>query len=75
MKNLKKYLVVYGLAIIAIGFLYDSLFAGIPPQDPPKIVAEKYNQQVFIADLITKLGLFVTFIGIVFRLISIKESK
>ena len=75
MNNLKKHLIAIGIIIIAIGFLYDLMFAGIPPQDAPIELMEKYKQNAFISDVIIKFGLFVTLIGIVFRIIPSKENK
>lgn len=69
MSNLKKYLFLFGITLFVVGFFYDLLFAGIPPQDAPTHIMEKYNQNAFISDLIIKFGLFVTLIGIVFRII------
>ena len=51
------------------------MFAGIPPQNAPTGLMEKYNHNAFISDVIIKFGLFVTLIGIVLRIISSKENK
>ena len=75
MIKLKKHLFLIGIAIIVIGFLYDLIFAGIPYQDPSSQMLEKYNQNLFISDVIIKFGLLVTIVGIVFKIISFKEKK
>ncbi|WP_284650927.1 hypothetical protein [Flavobacterium terrisoli] len=75
MIKLKKHLFLIGIVIIAIGFVYDLVFAGIPYQDPSPQLLEKYNQNAFVSDLIIKFGLFITLIGIVFKIIPSKENK
>lgn len=75
MCKLKKHTILLGITIIVIGFVYDLMFAGIPPQNAPTGLMEKYNHNAFISDIIIKFGLFVTFIGIVLRIISSKENK
>ena len=75
MISLKKYLFLIGIAIIIIGFLYDLLFAGIPYQDPPPELLEKYNQHLLVSDIFIKIGLLITLIGIVLRMFHRKKNK
>lgn len=75
MIKLKKYLFLLGITIIVIGFLYDIMFAGIPPQDPPTQLMEKYNQNTFVSNLIIKLGLLIMIIGIVFKIPHLNKNK
>ena len=75
MNILKKHLILLGITIFVAGFLYDLMFAGIPPQDAPTELMEKYNQNAFISDAIIKFGLLIILIGIVFKIISLKENK
>ena len=56
---------VAGLFLLAGGFVYDVLFAGIPYQDPPPELAAKYALHSSIASLISNAGLAVLAIGIV----------
>ena len=58
-----------------LGFLYDSLFAGIPPQDAPQLVMEKYNQQFKISDWIMKFGFLIFTVGIILTLIFYKRKN
>jgi hypothetical protein len=74
MIKLKKYLFLLGIIIIFIGFFYDIMFAGIPLQNPPAQLMEKYNQNAFVSDLIIKLGLLITLIGIVFKIPHFKNK-
>jgi uncharacterized membrane protein len=57
-----------GIILIIIGFLYDNIFGGIPPQDPPKLLLEKYNRNVLIANTVMKLGVILTLIGLILKL-------
>ncbi len=59
-----RYLIFAGIAVIVIGFLYDLRYAGIPDQDPPLELLEKYNKHKAIAEVIIKSGFGLLVIGV-----------
>ncbi|HLA56616.1 MAG TPA: hypothetical protein VK623_10970 [Flavobacterium sp.] len=68
MKTIKKHLIKIGLGVIAIGFLYDVFFAGIPYQDPTTEMLVKYNRNTSIALVLQQIGLAITVMGIVVKI-------
>ena len=75
MGKIKKHIVIAGILIMIIGFLYDALFAGIPPQDAPPLLMDDYNQQIKISEWIMKSGLLIFTIGIILTLIFYKRKN
>ena len=55
-------LILVGLLLVVGGFVYDVIFAGIPYQDPPPELLERYDGHKRIASFICGLGL-VSFAG------------
>jgi hypothetical protein len=54
-----------GAALVFVGFAYDTLFAGIPPQDPPPNVAAAYLFHAGVASWIMRVGGAALFGGLV----------
>jgi vacuolar-type H+-ATPase subunit I/STV1 len=65
MRKTAKYTIWTGVSSIVAGFLYDTMFAGIPPQDAPEHLAIKYNQNQQIGSFMMTTGLIITAIGAV----------
>ena len=65
MKIQKKYFVWLGILIIVTGFLYDVYFAGIPFQDAPPELIEKYIFNRNISRTIMIIGAVLLVIGMV----------
>jgi hypothetical protein len=64
MKQLLPFvMIVLGVIIIFIGFVYDVLFAGIPYQDPTPALAASYIFHSRIASLIHWSGMGICIIG------------
>jgi hypothetical protein len=64
MKRLVPFvLIVLGVIIIFIGFVYDLLFAGIPYQDPTPALTASYDFYSQIASLIRWSGMGICIIG------------
>ncbi len=55
--------IILGLTIIFIGFVYDVLFAGIPYQDPTPVLAARYEFHSKIASMIRWSGVSSSMIG------------
>ena len=56
-------LILFGIAIIFAGFVYDVLFAGIPYQDPTPAMTANYNFHARVASIIRWSGLGICFLG------------
>jgi hypothetical protein len=70
---MKKWLLPFllptlGIAIFAIGFIYDVEFAGIPYQDPTPEMQEHYNHEAHIASVIRFIGSFIFVFGLLYLL-------
>ena len=64
MKRLLPFiLIILGIIIIFIGFVYDALFGGIPYQAPTLALAASYNFHSQIASIIRWSGLGICIIG------------
>ncbi len=63
MRKIGKYIFRIGLLVIAAGFIYDTMFAGIPPQDPPPDLQIKFDRDSKIASEIMISGVIVTLTG------------
>jgi hypothetical protein len=59
MKRLPVVLIVLGVIILIIGFVYDVLFAGIPYPDPTPALAAAYDFHSRIASIIRWSGMGV----------------
>jgi hypothetical protein len=57
--------VVIGLAILGAGLFYDTMFAGIPYQDPTPEMSTRYARESEIASAIMKVGIWVFLFGLV----------
>lgn len=57
-------LVAASLIVILIGFVYGSIFAGIPYQDPSPDMSANYNFHVSVSNIILVIGLCTLFLGI-----------
>jgi hypothetical protein len=70
MQKVVKYLIWFGILILAAGFLFAVIFVNIPPQDPPEDVMTEYNRLAAIADWIFTIGLVITGVGAVLRVVN-----
>lgn len=59
MRRIIKYGIRFGILFFAVGFLYDIMFAGIPPQDPPLELTVSYERNKSIANWIMMSGIIV----------------
>lgn len=77
MKRLIKALTAptIGILIIACGFFYDVLFAGIPYQDPPPDLQAQYGFHTSIAGWFYKTGGILFLVGLIAVPIILKKSK
>ena len=57
-------LLLLGIGIIFLGFLYDVMFAGIPYQDPTPALAATYTFHATVASIIRWLGTGIFLLGI-----------
>ena len=55
--------IILGVTIILVGFVYDVLFAGIPFQDPTPALAARYELHSQIASMIRWSGVSISMIG------------
>jgi hypothetical protein len=55
--------IILGITIIFVGFVYDVLFAGIPYQDPTPTLAAQYEFHSRVASMIRWSGLGIGMIG------------
>jgi len=58
-------LLLLGIMIIFLGFVYDVLFAGIPYQDPTPAMVATYNFHATIASTIRWVGTGISLLGII----------
>ena len=56
-------LIILGIAVIFVGFVYDVLFAGIPYQDPTPAMTASYNFHAGVASIIRWSGVSVCLLG------------
>lgn len=66
----KQLIIITGLIIIMIGFLYDNIFVGIPSQNASITQIIQQIEQSKIADFIKRTGVVVFIIGLVLKLFS-----
>jgi hypothetical protein len=55
--------IISGITIIFVGFVYDVLFAGIPYQDPTPMLVARYEFHSQIASMIRWSGVSISMIG------------
>jgi hypothetical protein len=60
-----RLLVVGGLIIILFGFVYGSIFAGIPYQDPTPEMSANYDFHFSVSNIILVIGFGTLFLGMV----------
>ena len=58
-------ILLLGIMIIFLGFVYDVMFAGIPYQDPTPAMVATYNYHATIASTIRRVGTGISLLGIV----------
>jgi hypothetical protein len=68
-------LIVLGVIVIFLGFVYDVLFAGIPYQDPTPAMEASYNFHAQIASNIRWVGASISVLGGVTMVIRRMVSK
>lgn len=69
MRRIIKYGIRFGILLFAVGFLYDIMFAGIPPQDPPLELTISYERNKSIANWIMMCGIIVVAVAGPMRLV------
>ena len=62
-------IILLGITIIFIGFVYDVLFAGIPYQDPTPALQASYDYHSRIASIIRWSGVGICMIGLMVGII------
>ncbi len=58
-------IVVLGLGLLIVGFLYDLVFAGIPYQDPTPELQVAWEYHKGVADVIYSVGGLVLLVGLI----------
>lgn len=58
-------LVVGGLIVIFFGFVYGSIFAGIPYQDPTPEMSANYDFHFSVSNIIVVIGLGALLLGMI----------
>ena len=71
----KSFLIIFGIIIIIIGFIYDMFFAGIPPQDAPNNIKNNYMFHQDISEYIMLIGLGIILIGLLIHFINSIKSN
>ena len=56
--------VLLGILLLAAGFAYDVVFAGLPYQDPTPEMILRFNNQKIISERIMQIGGLVLAVGI-----------
>jgi hypothetical protein len=62
-KRLPFVLLAVGLLVVASGFVYDVVFAGIPFQDPPPDLQRRYDRDARVAARLESFGGYITLAG------------
>jgi len=62
--SVSKYLGWGGVMIIVAGFVYNTVFAGIPYQDAPEYLLIEYNRHERISIWIINVGILVSAVGV-----------
>ena len=62
-KRLPFVLLALGLFVVAAGFAYDVVLAGIPFQDPPPDLQRRYDHAARVASRIEAVGGYTTLAG------------
>ena len=57
--------VVFGLALLGSGLLYDTMFAGIPYQDPTPEMLARYERESAVSSTTMMTGVWVFVFGMV----------
>lgn len=70
-----KSLFLFGIGIFILGFLYWFTFAGIPYQDPPQYLVERYQFHDRIGNAIILIGAIIIFILAPLQLFVSKTAK
>lgn len=60
-----------GIVLIIISFVYDTVFAGIPYQDPPPELAERYAFHAAVVSALFWLGGAVFLAGMIASVLSV----
>ena len=60
-----KWLFGLGLSLLATGYVYAVMFAGIPYQDPTPAMQAEYRRHAHVASGVMKLGLVMFCLGFV----------
>jgi len=69
-------LIIVGVVIIFLGFVYDVLFAGIPYQDPTPELLATYNFHAQIASIIRWAGLAIMImVGLAWMIRAIMNNR
>lgn len=63
------FIIILGVVLVMLGFVYEGIFAGIPYQDPTPELSQKYMYYVNIGQLFYKIGFPVLAAGLLIILI------
>ena len=64
-----RFLIISGIIVILFGFVYGSIFAGIPYQDPTPEMSANYNFHSIVSNIILVIGLGSLFLGMLGALV------
>ena len=64
-----RFLIISGIIVILFGFVYGSIFAGIPYQDPTPEMSANYNFHSRVSNIILVIGLGSLFLGMLGALV------
>jgi len=70
-----RLLVVGGLILIVFGFVYGSIFAGIPYQDPTPKMSANYDFHFSVSNIIVVIGLGALLVGMVGAVVKFMFKK
>lgn len=65
------FVILAGLALVIVGFIYDMVFAGLPYQDPPPAVQSAWLFHKAIAEKVILFGLLAFVVGLTWGLLSL----
>ena len=75
LRKLTATAVLLGILLLAAGFAYDVVFAGLPYQDPTPEMTLRYNHQKILAERIMQVGGLVFAVGIVTGVVCFLTSR
>ena len=73
-KRIGRFVLLLGIVLLIMGFIFEMILAGIPYQDPTPELTQKYMNYVFVAHILYKVGIPIVLLGLI-TIIAIKLKK